>query len=373
MIFSQRKVILACYLAVSLLTGIWQFALGPARYDHFLVLNSAFDHLVAQQNLYLDYPDEYTGRFSYHPIVVILFAPIGLLSAGWGMLLWLLLIACILFYAIGRLPLSYDDRVLFWWLILVELGISLNLQLHDPLIGALGLLTLSSLQRGQSKRAALYPVLACCLHPYAILLGALFVFYPNRRRYLTQVLVWALVVCIAPLYFTTIAHFSRLYMDWAGFLSQNLNLFPVTSTGRIGSSIISEWEIYLAGGFCFTLIWVYNLVKLENIDRKKMLLLLAYCFLWISVLQNGLWTASNFLTSLSLILFFLVNKQQTKTFLIVLSLSLLVVTFFAGLDMYVADWIKDSAFLELGPGIVILLTLQCWLLGSNRQNDYSTL
>ncbi|MCE6989818.1 hypothetical protein [Dyadobacter sp. CY323] len=372
-IFSEQKVILAFYLGVSMLAGFWQYAYGPVTYDHFLILRAGFEHLAEQQNLYLHYPGQYAGTYGYHPIVSILFAPFSFLSIATGMTLWLSIVSCILFYSIKYLPISPADKVWFWWLILAELVLSFNFQLHDPLLGALGLLTLASFQRGRSRSAAMYPVIAACLHPFGILFAALFVFYPNRRKYLLHLVICALIICIIPLYFTGIDYFIRVYSDWA--ISLLATLGPVADAAtRVRQSWVSSvnlWNLYAVAAFFFGLIWVTNLVRIALIDRKRMLLLLAYCCIWISILQNGPWTASNFLTSLALILFFLANKERPQPYLTVFSVTLLLVIFSTSLDMYVTDWLTDSERLQLWPGIMVLLTLQFLLLSPKSENRFA--
>jgi len=114
---------------VSVITIIW-FALALIAalvevlrhtYNNYLIFEGEFWHLWQQKNLYADYPDEYFDSNHYGPIFGVLIAPFAILPTGVGALIWSVLQAWLLFYAIKKLPVSERNQFVILAISLIEM------------------------------------------------------------------------------------------------------------------------------------------------------------------------------------------------------------------------------------------------------------
>ena len=69
-------------------------------YNDYLIFKGVFWHLWEQKNLYSDYPEEYFDSNHYGPVFGVLVAPFSLLPTWIGAIIWAVLQAGLLFYAI---------------------------------------------------------------------------------------------------------------------------------------------------------------------------------------------------------------------------------------------------------------------------------
>lgn len=150
-------------------------------HDHwtFWIFRASFWHLIHQQDLYARY-----GRhdlFKYSPSAALLFAPFAVPSFAVGLLLWNVLNAGALVFAIDRISKG-RDATLMLLLVMPELFVSLQASQCNALIAALIVLAFVALERGQQLRGyvAIATGVALKLFPIAALSFA--IFHPRRLR-----------------------------------------------------------------------------------------------------------------------------------------------------------------------------------------------
>ena len=74
------------------------------EYNGYLILKSAFGHLITHQNLYDSYLKEHWDLYKYSPTFAVFFAPLAWLPDWLGMGVWNVINASSLFFAIQSLP-----------------------------------------------------------------------------------------------------------------------------------------------------------------------------------------------------------------------------------------------------------------------------
>src|SRR5438128_8002394 len=89
------------------------------HYNNFLIFRQSFDHLIHNMDLYSSQVPEHYDFYKYSPTFATLMAPFALLPVLPGLILWNLLNALALFFAINSLPIKNDNAKIFiLWLIL---------------------------------------------------------------------------------------------------------------------------------------------------------------------------------------------------------------------------------------------------------------
>ena len=187
---------LALYAVSAIGVGIQRTIASPE--NNFIIFRTAFDHLIAGQNLYDAYPAIHSDFFKYSPTFAFLFAPFALLPLVPGYILWALVCAGAVWTGIVRL--------LPWQQALVALAIAWLAVVGDmqraqsnALCAGLMILAWGWMERGAHWRAAIAVTLGALikLFPVAVLASA--IFYPRKMRFGLVVAIVLVLGVLLPL------------------------------------------------------------------------------------------------------------------------------------------------------------------------------
>ncbi|CAG5004038.1 hypothetical protein DYBT9275_03286 [Dyadobacter sp. CECT 9275] len=375
--FSREKIILGVYILLSIVVGIQHYKGGPAKFNNFQIFRAAFGHLVSHQNLHLEYPKEYFDLFLYHPSFCIFFAPFSLLPLPVSLMLWLVCCSAALFYAIRSLPLAHHRKVFFWWFILFELVTSLHSQQTNPLIAAFGLLCFTFLEKGKTRWAALFPLLAFCIKGYGLIYAAMFLFYPRKGQYIGYSILWAAALALLPLPFTGTDHFLQVYRDWYTILIEDHQVnygfsimgllkvwFPAFSPGDVT-------EVQLAGVVLFGITWLLCLYRKQYLTLEQRLLLLAYASLWVIVFNHAAESPTYVIAIPGVVLFHIVNRERLNPWSTVLIVLVFLFCILAPTDVYPPSLRRNffqPYLIKVIPCVLVWTVLQIQLLLPHHEN-----
>jgi hypothetical protein len=369
--FSREKVILTVYVLLSIIIGLQHYFGGPGRFNNFRIFRSALPHLMAHQNLHLEYPAEYWDIFLYHPSFCIFFAPFTVLPELVAIVLWLIFCALALFFAIKALPVQDNQKVFFWWYILIELVTSMHSQQTNPIIAALGLFTFSFLEKGKMKWAALFPVLAFCIKGYGLIFAALFLFYPKKGEYILYSIIWVAILGLLPLPVTGVDHFVQVYKDWYHVLVQDHQVnygFSVMGLMKIwfpsfGPDDVTK--VQLVGLIFFAVTWIKTLIGKTYTDQNGRMLLLAYACIWVIIFNHAAESPTYVIAVAGLALYYLVYRDDFQPWARILIIFAFLFCILAPTDVYPLSWRKgffEPYLIKVVPCVVIWFFLQIQLL-----------
>lgn len=94
-----------------------------ARFGHmnnWLIFRASFFHLLDGTSLYQLYPGEHNDLFKYSPSFALLMAPLSILPAWLGAVLWNLFGASLFIFALSKLPLKDNHKRGVFWICLPE-------------------------------------------------------------------------------------------------------------------------------------------------------------------------------------------------------------------------------------------------------------
>lgn len=211
-VFSNDTLIVSVYAALAILASVkLVFFEGSGTYSIFYY---SLYHLIDGKSLYADYPAEYVDHYHYAPTFAALFSPVFALPYSVGLFIWQPLFAAAWFYAFSRMPLTHSQKVVAYWFCLHELFTSLVNSQTNPLIAAISLFTYLSLEKRQPLWAAFFIVLGANIKIYSLVAGALFLLYPQKGRFLAYCILWAVVLALVPLLFTSPETLWWQYGQW---------------------------------------------------------------------------------------------------------------------------------------------------------------
>ena len=237
--------------------ALWALSYFRNRYNNYKIFKHVFWNVLEGRNLYLQYPDKYGDINHYGPVFALVIAPFSVLPDVLGGMLWCVAMAGLFAWAVSRLDLPRERRILLLALCSLELWDSIWSHQFNPAIAALMLLTFADVEEGRDFRAPLWILIGTFVKLYSVV-GLLFFFFArDRKAFFAGSLVWSLVLFALPMAISSPLYVLHTYRDWylelaskhaqnvVLYTSQDLSLMGLVrrATGR---SIPSIW-FYLVG------------------------------------------------------------------------------------------------------------------------------
>ena len=216
---------------------------------NFEIFRTASRHLVADLDLYAEYPEAHSDRFKYSPTFALLFAPFAWLTWPLALFLWSALNAFVLFVAVTRVLPGRAGLLAMLYLLLEVLRGMQNAQ-SNALVAGLVILAFAALERANAWRGAAAVVLGACVKIFP--LAALTFAVPRRLALRTGAAAVALGIgaVMLPLLVTSPATLRAQYGSWLGVESSDARQrwFSVMEiVHRWTGTSWPNWPIQLAG------------------------------------------------------------------------------------------------------------------------------
>jgi len=211
-IFSDYRLIFSIYALLALIASIKTvFISGSNNYSIFYF---SLEHLLNGTSLYVLYPAEYIDHYHYAPTFAALFAPVFALPYSAGLFLWHFLFTGVWVFAVYKMPLTHQQKVVGYWFALQELFTSLANSQTNPLMAAIPLFAFVCFEKRQPVWAAFFIVLGFDIKIYSLVAAALFLLYPQKLRFLGAMALWSVALALLPLLFTPPAKLLWQYELW---------------------------------------------------------------------------------------------------------------------------------------------------------------
>ncbi len=173
-----------------------------------------FWHLIDQKNLYAGYPQEHGDFFHYGPAFSLVIAPFAIFPNVIGGLLWGLFNILILFYALNKLRLKQEIKVLLMLLSTIELANSIWANQYNPCISALIILSFAMVENEKDFYAPFWILLGTFTKVYGVVGMVFFLFSKNRMNFILGCIVWSIVFFVLPMALSSPAYIIQTYGDW---------------------------------------------------------------------------------------------------------------------------------------------------------------
>lgn len=212
-IFNKEvPVVVIIWFAFAIIASVVQ-VLRPA-YNNYLIYKGVFWHTLHQQNLYVRYPTEYFDTNHYGPVFSLLIAPFALLPDKPGAIIWGILNAAVLLYAIYRLPFTQRQQLMIAAIAAIEMMTSThNLQVN-PLFTAWVLFAFLLVEKEKDFWAALFIALGFFVKLYGIAALLFFVFSRHKIQFILSFLFWCVVLFCLPMLISSPRFIIQSYVDW---------------------------------------------------------------------------------------------------------------------------------------------------------------
>ncbi len=202
------------WFIATLLAALLEISRGYDEINNFLIYRGVYEHTLQQVNLYLQYPAEYADSNHYGPLFSILIAPFAWLPVYIGCLLWCLLNAWVLFYAIKRLNLPTTQ---FYTVLLIcvieQMTATHSVQLNSMLAGFM-LLAYAYVRDNKIVPATFLIAAGFLIKLYSIIGLVLFLFTDKKKLFVFSFIGWVILLFLLPMLISSPGFIIQSYEDW---------------------------------------------------------------------------------------------------------------------------------------------------------------
>src|SRR3989440_7508681 len=211
MVGRASRSIFALYLASAVFVTAQRGVFSPS--NNFKVFRAAAVNLLAHRDLYAAHPDQHFDFYKYSPTFALLFAPLAALPFAPALLIWSLLNALLLWYAVRRL-LPERQATLALALVYLEVLFAMQYTQSNGLVTALILLASLALEGGRQRGAALLSGVDTFVKISPRGAVALALFHPRRWRFALCGVATALGLALLPLLVIPPHELIAQYRSW---------------------------------------------------------------------------------------------------------------------------------------------------------------
>jgi hypothetical protein len=362
--FRNPGFVLGVYILITIIASLAEMGKGPhvfdgtayTHYNNYLIFKYSFFHLINGQDLYALYPKEHWDLYKYSPSFAAFMGFWAYLPDFLGLILWNLLNALVLFFAVRQLPLVNDRmKVAVLWLVLLEMLTSIQNAQSNALIAGLIIFAFGFFEKRNLLLASLCIVLTVFIKLFGLVAFALFLLYPRKLAFIGYATGWTLVLVLLPLLFVSPDQLLLIYGSW-------LDLLAADHSASMGLSVmgwleswfqltVSKNAVVLVGALLFGL----PLLKWKSYpDARFRLLVLASVLIWV-VIFNHRAESPTFVIAMSGVALWYFSQERRKENLVLLLMAF-VLTSLSPTDLfpaYLRDHLVAPYTLKAVPCILI--------------------
>ena len=210
--FTNPRTLFGLWTLLAVVAGLTKMA--PHRHNNFLIFRGVFWHTIQKLSLYDFYPTEYNDHNHYGPIFSLVIAPFAVVPDAIGLLLWLVVLALGMYYAVRRLPLEEGRQIFLYWFCAHELLTALQMQQFNIAIAAIIIGSFAAIERGREVTAAFLIVLGTFVKLYGVVGLAFFFFVKRKPRFILALIGWSVVCFVAPMLISSPEYVVGQYVEW---------------------------------------------------------------------------------------------------------------------------------------------------------------
>jgi hypothetical protein len=234
----QLTPIVMLWFLLALIAVIAEAAKGEL--NNYLIFKNVFWHTWQGQDLYAAYPNQYEDLNHYGPLFSMLIAPFALLPDFVGVILWSLLNAWALYFAISQLNISERNKQLIYLITAVELMTAIHNLQFNPMLTAFLILAFVNVEKGKDVHATFFIAAGFLIKLYGIAGLLFFVFSKRKTVFVFSFISWMIVLFCLPMLISSPQFIVDSYHSWyVSLVEKNAkNLDPIASGGMQDISVM---------------------------------------------------------------------------------------------------------------------------------------
>ena len=209
--FNDNRTLFGLWLLIPICAALFKLH----KCNNFLIFRGSFYHLLAGQDLYIHYPNEYQDLFLYGPIFSYIIAPFAVMPVWMGVTFWNIFLAMILYWAIQKLPCEKPSNHIFiLWFCTHDLLTALFMQQFNVAIAALIIASFLCVEKEKDVWATLFILLGAFVKLYTIVGLAFFFFSRHKIKFIVSFLIWGVVLFLLPMLIANPTYIIDTIKEW---------------------------------------------------------------------------------------------------------------------------------------------------------------
>jgi glycosyl transferase family 87 len=215
--------VLSIYCLAAVIATIVKLTPGPFEQNgyhyqplqNFAIFRNSFFHLIHHQDLYARFDAEQWDFYRYSPTFALLFAPFAILPYSLGAVLWNLLNALALAWAIRRVPIGHErTKMLVLWFVFLSMLNSISNAQSNALMAGLMLGAWNAQERKNPILSSFLIVLSVFVKLFGVFALLPCLLCQGRRKLLAFIVGWGALMAALPLIAVPPAQLLTLYRGW---------------------------------------------------------------------------------------------------------------------------------------------------------------
>lgn len=360
--FSDYRTLLGLYLLLPVIVAL----LKTHKYNNYLIFRYVFWHTIDKTSLYTSYP-EYNDTNHYGPFFSLVIAPFALLPTWIGLLFWTITLSLTLYYAIRKLPLKQKKLRFIYWFCAHELFTAMLMSQFNVIIAAIIVATFYCIQKEKDVWAAFFIILGTFVKLYGVVGLAFFFFSKHKTRLVLALLLWSIVMFVAPMLISSPDYIISQYGEWAKSLSgknvdnmfasyQNISLLGMIRKISGCTTYSDLWA--LVSGLVLSGLPYLRMGQYKNVAFRYMIL--ASTLLFVVLFSTGSESSSYIIAFVGVAVWYVAVPWKRSRWDIALMVFAFILTSMSPSDLFPAfirkEWVQPYALKAL-PCTIIWLKL----------------
>ena len=361
---ANLNLLFCVYVVAAIAVSVHRYILGPDDYGNYIIFKNAFSHLLQGKDMYALYPQLNIDLFKYSPTFAVLFCPFALLPDFLGLILWNLLNAIALFFAIKMIGIEENKKAFILWFILIELITSMQNYQSNALTASLILFVFVLLEKKNYLVAGICVAVGFYIKLFGVFGALLWFMYSGKIKFLLSTWASMLLLFAIPLLFVSINELIGIYKSW-------FNMLASDSPNELNHSVMSVMKNWFGLNLNKIYVQLAGIILLVipllrwNLFQEKVFRLLFLCsiLIWVVIFNHKAESATYIIAVAGCALWFFNSKQKPLD--IVLIALLIMFTCLSPTDLFPKFLRKDYIVpysLKALPCILIWIKIQYELL-----------
>ncbi len=268
------------------------------EYNNYVIFKHSFFHLndtIGSNNyttyglhgLYGLHPTENWDFYKYSPTFAFLMGVLAYLPDLPGLIIWNLLNVLVVFFAVRMLPFSSRSQAILLWFIGNDMFTCLSNTQSNGLMCGLMVAAYCCMQNNKAIWATLWLALATYIKVYGAIGFCLFLFYPDKVKFVLYAIFWNVVLVVLPLVVMPLNTLIWQYHNWKYLIDADQKMaLGISVAGWLKTwfhIILDGKVVMMAGAALFFLPFVrYKLYK----DELYKILTLAGMMIWVIIFNH---------------------------------------------------------------------------------------
>jgi len=379
--FGSVYLIYCLWFLLAAIAVISEMSRGLTSIDNYLIFEGVFNHVVQEKYLFSYYPDEYVSFNNYGPAFSLIIAPFAFFPAYLGCFLWAMANATALFVALKMLPLEEKQKIIAYWIVVIEMMTSIHSVQFNPMFTSFFIFTFVFTLRGKDWIATLFIALGILTKLYGIAGLAFFFFSKNKFQFIISLLVWLIVIIAAPILYSSYDYIVQSYEDWYYQIIRR-NQQNIDNSRTAGMQDISvpgmirrifkfygpiDLPIIAGAGILFGI----PLLKKQNQEHPNFKLnYLALVLISVVIFSSAAESPTFVIAVTGAALWFITQKKPVSTNAKALLLFLFLFSILSPTDL-IPPYIRINFILAYSLKALPCFVIWCWLIGSCWKINWS--